>query len=182
MNFYNIESPINSGGDVININDPKGRISSYFIWGEGDGNFLNFMTPQGTAQSGIRETELCRCDFIPTNIGVPVFSDKAREEIDELKIQGIEWNKIVIECKGKKIDYNLCKVNVLLDLVDEKNSTFRVLSGGERLLSKVVYKSDLDIDFMIARDINYKERVVASDNFVQFCKAKGLNIMFSEVV
>ncbi|HEI8866647.1 TPA: hypothetical protein SLG40_002152 [Serratia odorifera] len=178
VKLYSIESSLGAGDAVIDINDPKGRISSYFIWGEGDGSFLKFMTPKGKAQSGIRATVLSTADFIPANIGVPIFSERVKKEIERLNIKDINWHAIDIDCAGKIFNFYLCKVGVLLNLVDEDKSVFRVLSEGERILSKVVYKNNVDYDFMIARDINFKERLVVSQGFVELCKSKGLRMEF----
>ncbi|MCL6353306.1 hypothetical protein [Pectobacterium polaris] len=178
MKLYSLESPIESGGDVVDINDSKGRISSYFIWNEGNGSFLKFTTPQGVAQKNIKYSDISEVDFLSANIGVPIFSEKAMHEINNFIPEIIEWAKIVISCNGDDVIYNLCKVNNFLDLIDKENSLFRILSDGDRILSKAVYKKDLKDDFIIARDINFKERLVVSQSFVDFCHSRNIKISF----
>ncbi|CDL81287.1 hypothetical protein Xszus_00583 [Xenorhabdus szentirmaii] len=46
MILYELDSTLESNGDVIDINDSKGRISSYFIWNNGKHDFLHFMKPR----------------------------------------------------------------------------------------------------------------------------------------
>jgi hypothetical protein len=182
MKLYSLESPMKSGGDVIDISDPKGRISSYFIWNEGNGSFLNFMTPQGVAQKNIRYSDVSELDFLSANIGVPIFSEKAMHEIDDFISGELEWSKIIISCEGRDVACNLCKVNKFLSLIDKKKSLFRVLSDGEKILSKAVYKDTFEDNFIIARDIDFKERLVVSQVFVDFCHAKNLKINFDSPV
>lgn len=182
MKLYSIESPIKSSGDVIDIRDPKGMLSSYFIWGEGDGKFLNFMTPQGNAQKNIRYSDLSKADFLPANIGIPIFSEKAKHEIDSFIPDQVEWVKITISCEGSNVTYHLCKTKSYLDLVDREQSVFRLLTDGEPVLSKAVYKENIADDFIIGRDVNFKERLVVSQRFVDFCHAKKLKINFDDPV
>ncbi|MEY8711671.1 hypothetical protein [Mangrovibacter phragmitis] len=182
MKLYSLESQINSGGDVIDISDPKGRISSYFIWSEGNGSFLNFMTPHGVAQKKIRYSDVSELDFLSANIGVPIFSEKAMNEIDDFIPGKLEWYKIIISCEGHDVACNLCKVNRYLSLIDKDKSFFRVLSDGEKILSKAVYKDTFEDDFIIARDVDFKERLVVSQSFVDFCHSKNLKINFDSPV
>lgn len=182
MNLYNLETPINADGDVIDICDPKGRISSYFIWNEGNGTFLKFINPQGMAQNKIKHSDICKLDYFSANIGVPIFSEKAMHEIDNFIPGRLEWHKIIISCEEFKIYGYLCKVNNFLTLIDKEKSFFRKLTDGEMVLSKAVYKENFEDDFIIARDIEFKERLVVSQSFVDFCHMKNLKINFDSPI
>ncbi|CNE61280.1 Uncharacterised protein [Yersinia nurmii] len=121
-------------------------------------------------------------DFLPANIGIPIFSEKAMGAIRDFIPESVKGVECIISCEGRQVTYNLCWVGVYLNLVDEEKSSFRTLSDGDKILTKAIYKSDFQYDFMIARDAEFKERLVVSQGFVDFCHSKKLNVNFGEPI
>ncbi|MEQ4618770.1 MAG: DUF1629 domain-containing protein [Corticimicrobacter sp.] len=178
MEFYFIDSLLAAGGDVIDIRDPKGRISSYFIWGEGDGAFLGFTTLEGIAQENIEYSNLLEADYLSANIGVPVFSERAMREIEEFAPGSLEWARIRIACEEHVTDFYLCRTNDFLDIVDKEASSFRMLRDGDFILEKAVYKGNPGDGFLIVRDSEFKTQMLVSRRFMDFCRERKLKIDF----
>lgn len=173
MNIYTISS-FSLGNGVIDFPDPKSRLSSFFIWNEGDGKFLSYSLPKGKVQSTMRSDKLMVSDYLPANIGVPVFSQRA-ESIFERRIPSeMTFYKCTVENASETM--LLCKVNNYLPIIDEEKTTFRKLIDGTKLIDVPVYKCDKD--FFIARDSIFCERMIVSQLFVDLCNEEGLNIEF----
>ncbi|PHM39017.1 hypothetical protein Xmau_03186 [Xenorhabdus mauleonii] len=182
MILYELDSTLKSNGDVIDINDSKGRLSSYFIWNKEDGNFLNFMKPRCQSQKNIKLDNLLSSDYLPANIGIPVFSKKAMKAFESTFIDDIKGFECIVNCEEGEYVYYMCFINVFLNLVDTENSEFRSLSNGRKILTKAIYKNCDELDFYIARDTNFKERLIVSQKFVDFCHSNELNINFLKVM
>jgi len=45
---------------------------------------------------------------------------------------------------------------------------------------RAVYRSDFDRDFAIARDTEFRERLIVSQHFVDLSQHESLNIQFSD--
>ncbi len=176
MNIYTISS-FSLGNGVIDFSDPKSRLSSFFIWNEGNGKFLLYSQPKGKIQSTMRRDKLRAPDYFPSNIGVPVFSQKA-VSIFELRIASeMSFYKCTVENTHETIF--LCKVNNYLPIIDEEKTTFRELIDGTKLIDIPTYKCDKD--FFIARDSVFCEQMILSQQFVDLCNDEGLNIEFFNI-
>ncbi|EPN1383145.1 hypothetical protein ACVGDE_004281, partial [Providencia stuartii] len=65
MNIYTISSSFSLGNGVIDFSDPKSRLSSFFIWNEGNDKFLSYSLPKGKVQSTMRSDKLMVSDYFP---------------------------------------------------------------------------------------------------------------------
>lgn len=179
MQLFRFESRVAADGDTFNLADPKGRVSSFFIWNEGTDKPFLFSKPKAVAQPRIRFAEVVVSDYLEANIGVPIFSERTRQVLASALSNDMAFYECSVECEGKALSFYLGKVLRYLPLVDEAKSEFRVLTDGQKVLSIAAYRSDNLPEFYIARDINHRERLVVSDFFVDKCKAMGLNIDFA---
>ncbi len=176
MNIYTISSSFSLGNGVIDFSDPKSRLSSFFIWNEGDDKFLSYSLPKGKVQSTMRSDKLMVSDYFPANIGVPVFSQRAVSIFERRIASEMSFYKCTVENASQTM--SLCKVNNYLTIIDEERTTFRELIDGTKLIDIPTYKCDKD--FFIARDSVFCERMIVSQLFVDLCNEEGLNIEFSQ--
>ncbi len=175
MNIYTISS-FSLGNGVIDFSDPKSRLSSFFIWNEGDGKFLSYSLPKGKVQSTMRSDKLMVSDYFPANIGVPIFSQRAVSIFERRIASEMSFYKCTVENVSETL--SLCKVNNYLPIIDEERTTFRELIDGTKLIDIPAYKCDKD--FFIARDSVFCERMIVSQLFVDLCNEEGANIEFSQ--
>ncbi|BEN54332.1 hypothetical protein SMKC058_15960 [Serratia marcescens] len=175
MNIYTISS-FSLGNGVIDFSDPKSRLSSFFIWNEGDGKFLSYSLPKGKVQSTMRSDKLMVSDYFPANIGVPIFSQRAVSIFERRIASEMSFYKCTVENVSETL--SLCKVNNYLPIIDEERTTFRELIDGTKLIDIPAYKCDKD--FFIARDSVFCERMIVSQLFVDLCNEEGVNIEFSQ--
>lgn len=181
--LYRLESTIDANGDLFDIRNPKGRISSFFIWDRGDDTSLRYAKPTAEAQELIRLRQVLEADYLRASIGVPLFSEKARAVLSEALPDEIRFYECTVSCDDRELPFFLGKVLRYLPLVDQDRSRFRTLSAGEKVLTQAVYRAGIeDHDFAIARDADFRERLVVSQRFVDLCHDAALNVGFAEPV
>jgi hypothetical protein len=180
--FYRLESTVVADGDVVDLHNPNGRISSFFIWDRGDDKSLAYAKPRAEAQELIRLRDVLETDYLRASIGVPLFSYKARTVLAGALPGEIRFYDCTVRCDDSELPFFLGKVLRYLPLVDEERSRFRTLAAGQRVLSQAVYRTDAGPDFAIARDAEFRERLVVSQRFVDLCHDEGLNVGFAEPV
>ncbi len=175
MNFYNI-SNLNWNGWLIDLSNVKSRLSSFFIWNEGDGKFLNYSKPKGKAQTSCQRDVLINADYLPANIGIPIFSKKAKDIFEKRMPSEMSFYECSIECEGSDELFFLCKVENYLSIIDEEKSSFRRLIDGTKLIDIPSYK--YDELFFIARDKVFCERLIVSQRFVDICNEENIKMNF----
>jgi hypothetical protein len=176
-----MQTAINTNGDLISLNDKGGRLSAYFIWNDGDGKFLNFKRPHGDAQERIRLADLQGADYIEGDIGVPIFSSRAKEFIDREFPGEMVFHEISIDCRSESIIFYLGKTMKYEKLIDESKSVFRTLPDGDKILTKPAYVELKEATFGLARDVVYSENMVVSQKFVEIAQWDNLRIKFSKL-
>ncbi|SUB84233.1 Uncharacterised protein [Pragia fontium] len=175
MNFYTI-SNLNWNGGLIDFSNAKSRLSSFFIWNEGDGRFLHYSKPKGKAQISFQRDKLINSDYLPANIGIPLFSKKAKDVFEKRISSEMSFYECSVECEGSDELFFLCKVENYLSIIDEEQSSFRQLLDGTKLIDIPSYKCD-EL-FFIARDKVFCERLIVSQKFVDTCDEEGIHMDF----
>jgi hypothetical protein len=178
MKLYYIRSIANAQGDLVEIQDGQHRIADYFIWNSNDGKFLKFTKAKGKAQEYLTESEIITCDYLDSNISVPIFSKHARDILQEAISDELEFHEIEVSTSTRSIIYFLGKCRKSLELLNKKASEYRPLTDGSPILSTPVYKKDFTEDFFIARDCGELQNFIASEKFVDLCKKHNLSIGF----
>lgn len=163
-------------GGLIDFIDTKSRLSSFFIWNEGDGKFLNFSKPRGIAQKSLHFDKLKNSDYLPANLGIPILSKKSKEIFEKKIPSEMSFHECVIECNGSEETFFLCKIKKYLSIIDEDKSSFRTLLDGSQLLDIAAYK--YDESFFIARDKIFCEKLIVSQKFVDICNEEKIYIDF----
>lgn len=182
MKVYKIQSTIEAEGDIFSFGgDRNGRITDYFVSNKGDGKFLSFFKPKIVAQELIKEEEVSKADFLKGDLSIPIFSTKAAEILSEKLSSEVNFYPARIFVGKKEFEFQLCKVNIYTDIIDEKKSEYMQLSDGTQIISKPIYRSNFDENFRIARDKKYKSRYVVSSAFIEICLSREIVIDFAEL-
>jgi len=180
--LYRLESTIEADGDLVDLRNPQGRISSYFIWDRGDDTSLRYAKPTAEAQDLVRLRDVLDTDYLRADIGVPLFSLKARAVLARELPDEVRFYECTVTCDDRELPFFLGKVLRYLPLVDQERSRFRTLAAGGKVLSQAVYRTSTGDDFAIARDADFRERLVVSQRFVDLCHDAALNVAFAEPV
>ncbi len=178
MTLYHLTSAENTGGDRIDLKDSRGRLFGYFMWGTDEGKFLRYTTPRGKAQEWVTSGIISRSDFLESNIGIPLFSEKAKDVFERCIPGVMEFQPLIIECEGAEYPFFLCKLLTRYEFIDGSRSTFVSLGDSGRMIDTPVYRDDIDDKVYIARDINHPAHSLATDAFVKLCRYHHLNIGF----
>ena len=102
----------------------------------------------------------------------------AKEAIEGRILGEASFYECHVTCQDKMLPFYLFKTNKFAHLIDKEKSSFRMLGEGERVISKAVYLDDFDDKFLIARDIEFCERLVVSESFAKICEVSNLTIGF----
>ena len=178
MKLYYPHSPATVSGDLVDISDKQNRISSYFIWNEGDGKFLKFTKLQGIAQDFISENEMRHSDYLDCNMSLPIFSKKARDILQRGMPDEMEFHDLAIVKNNQRFDFAICKCLKYVQLVNSSASTYAALTDGMPALSKPVLNATCDTDFFIARDSVERQVFAVSQKLIDICKMNDLHILF----
>lgn len=84
-------------------------------------------------------------------------------------------------CQDVSLEWYAAKIILRIPIIDKEASTYRTLSDGERVLSFIKFRRDIEEEFFIAKDKESITVFVVSELFVDICKRNGLLIDFKEV-
>lgn len=180
MKVYYPHSAATATGDLVDISDKQSRISSYFIWNEGDGKFLKFTKPQGNAQALLTEDEIRFSDYLNCNMSIPIFSKRACGILQREIPEEMEFHDLTVVKNNQRFDFAICKCLKDLELVNRSASTYTTFTDGTPALSKPVLNAVYDKNFFIARDSIERQIFAVSQKFVDICKKNNLHIFFLE--
>ena len=182
MKVYNLLTTVNHSLAIIDFKDGSGRIFDYFILNEGDGRFLNFTRPVALAQSGYTPSNITGTDFINANIGIPVFSARFKEQMEEELRNNLQFVECTVKCQNQDFLFYMGKINTFIDLVDKERSAYRTLTDGTPILSRTVYLEEFEQPFLMARDKEENALAVVSETFKKLIEDKNLRIDFIPAV
>jgi hypothetical protein len=180
MKLYRLDSTVQARGDLFDLRNPQGRIFDFFILNQGSDKSLQFSKPRAQAQSRIRLQDVLRSDYLNAVIGVPIFSDRARAVLFEAFPDELRFYECVVECQGQELKFFLAKTQLYLPLMDKEKTRYRTLTDGDQIPHEVVYRTDFEREFAIARDIDWPTQLVVSQRFVDVCQRESLQIGFAE--
>lgn len=180
MKLYYLQGNARLGDARVDISDKQNRISGYFIWNDNDGKFLNFSVVSGIAQEGLSEETVLNSDYLPCNMSIPIFSERAKSALEREISDEVKFYPLMIDVNGKKINFVICKTLKYFSIIDSDASHYRTLRDGTAILTQPVFKRDIGEEFHIARDIKEKQVVVVSEKFRKHCDENGLLIDFIE--
>lgn len=180
MKLYRLDSTVQARGDLFELRNPQGRIFDFFILNQGSDASLQFSKPRAQAQSRIRLHDVLRSDYLNAVIGVPIFSERARAVLSEAFPDELKFYECAVECQGQELGFFLAKALLYLPLMDKEKTTYRTLTDGEQIPHEVVYRSEFEREFAIARDLDWPTQLVVSQHFVDVCQRESLQIGFAE--
>jgi len=161
------------------IVDKNSRFFSFFIYNEGrEFYFQNTMPTVNFNEITLRQ--LSSSDYLPINIGVPIFSERAADLIHK-ECPSVANYACVVNCKDGCTIFYAAKINDSAFIINKEKSEFRNLTDGTEVLSKPSFFHDVEDDFFLARDIENRHIWCASEKFVKLCKSANLKIDFVEM-
>src|SRR5689334_7218425 len=116
MQLYRLQSPLQAGGDLFDLRDPKGRIFDFFILNQGSDKSFQFSKPRAQAQSRIQIQDVVDCDYLNPVGGAPLFSEKARTVLAAAMPDELRFYECAVECKGQEFEFFLAKTLLHLPL------------------------------------------------------------------
>lgn len=182
LKVYELRAAADADGDLISFGGDKShRLTSYFVWNEGDGRFLKFVKPSAKAQDFLTLDKITKTDFLEDDLGIPILSIDAAEVLSKRIPDEVEFWPLTINVHGKEMEFRLCKAKIYTSLVDEANSSYRSMTDGSSIITHRVYYSTFPTEFHIARDKKYDGSCVVSQSFVDICVEHNLKIAFFEL-
>ena len=181
MKLYQLSPKLRASNIYITVKDPKDRLFDYFVLPDGDGKFLKYMQLTGEADTGIKDSDLQKVDFLVGFVSLPIFSERfvtllSAEIGDEMSFYPID-----IETKTLKKKFFVAKINRYLDLIDYQKSDTEEIDGELALdyFGTTVFNENLP-KFYIARDSHSYTDWYISDNLKTLIEKHDLQIKVSE--
>lgn len=179
--YYYLKTILKKEDTLIVFQGNTDRLFDYFVRDAIDGEFLNYVELKGTAQEGMKEEDLEKCDFLSGIVGIPIFSERFVEKFSSLLNQECMFYPIEIKCKNRVKTFYLTKINCYQEWIDYDNSGFRILVDGSKMLTKPIVTKVFRNEFYLTRDKITKSRWVASEKLKKFVEEHKLNVEFEIV-
>ena len=120
--------------------------------------------------------EKVRPDYLQTTWGIPLFSQNFIENAPGELLADIETIPAELHLRGGRCSYFAAKTKRYLKLVDADASKFSIIRG-IKILTKASFNIPAD-NFLLARDIEFKRILVATEEMISVIKDKGFNMEF----
>lgn len=153
MKLYKLQPKLRTECTYITVKASEDRMFDYFVAPDGNGKFLQYMQLTGKADTGVKDSDLEKVDFLKGFVSLPIFSKQFVELLSEEIGDEITFYPIEIEAKTQKRQFFVGKINRYLNLIDYEKSGTEEIDGEMELktFGKVVFKENIP-DFFIARD------------------------------
>ena len=136
---------------------------------------LEFVAGTGYTLENIEKTDYIFC---PSAL---LFSKRFVEKNGNLLREEMKFFSCRLVCQDVSLEWYAAKIILRIPIIDKEASTYRTLSDGERVLSFIKFRRDIEEEFFIAKDKEGITDFVVSELFVDICKKNGLLIDFKEV-
>ena len=136
---------------------------------------MEFVAGTGYTLENIEKTDYIFC---PSAL---LFSKRFVEKIGNLLREEMKFFSCRLVCQDVSLEWYAAKIILRIPIIDKEASTYRTLSDGERVLSFIKFRRDIEEEFFIAKDKEGITDFVVSELFVDICKRNGLLIDFKEV-
>ena len=114
--------------------------------------------------------------------GLPIVSERFKDKMSKYLSRLIDFYPCQVTINEDNYMYFLCQLKNILPIIDDENSTYRVLTDGSKILDDpIAIKSDVDERLLMVRDSKNPSIVVVSDLFKEVVEQEGLNIRFYRV-
>lgn len=131
-------------------------------------------TPTLIADERITAEEILRLDYLESFLPAPIFSERAKIELQNLVEGDVQFYPCTINLRGTFFSFYLAKIFRKLPILDIENSPFRILSDGRKIPTYPYKFNAQEVEFSLARDYYYPSLFVASPKFQE--KVSGLSM------
>lgn len=136
---------------------------------------LDFVAGTGYTIENIGNTDYIDC------AAALLFSGRFVERIGSILKEELQFFPCNLLCQDVSLEWYAAKIIRRIPIIDKETSTYRTLSGGEKMLKFIKYRKDIETPFFIAKDNENITNFVVSELFMDLCKNNGLLIRFKEV-
>ncbi|MDO5106556.1 hypothetical protein [Capnocytophaga sp.] len=153
MKLYELQPKLRAECVYVTVKASADRMFDYFVLPDGDGKFLQYMKLVGEADTGVKDSDLEKVDFLEGFVSLPIFSQKFVELLSAEIGDEITFYPIEIKAKTTSKGFFVAKINRYLDIIDYEKSDAEMIDGEPFLatMDNVVYNENLP-EFFIARD------------------------------
>ena len=114
--------------------------------------------------------------------GIPIVSERFKDRMSKYLSRLIDFYPCQVAINEDNYMFFSCQLKNVLPIIDYKNSTYRVLIDGRKILDDpIAIKSDVDERLLMVQDSKSPSIVVVSDLFKEVVEQEGLNIRFYRV-
>ncbi|MFK8268278.1 imm11 family protein [Capnocytophaga cynodegmi] len=155
MKIYQLSPKLRAECIYVTVKASEDRMFNYFVVPDGDGKFLQYISLTGKADTGVKDSDLEKVDFLIGFVSLPIFSERFVEILANILGNEITFYPIEIEAKTIKKQFFVGKINRYLELIDYEKSDTEEIDGELTLdyFGNIVYNENLP-EFYIARDKN----------------------------
>ena len=121
---------------------------------------LEFVADTGYTLENIEKTDYIFC---PSAL---LFSKRFVEKIGNLLREEMKFFSCRLVCQDVSLEWYAAKIILRIPIIDKEASTYRTLSDGERVLSFIKFRRDIEEEFFIAKDKESITDFVVSELFV----------------
>lgn len=153
MKIYELAPKLRAECIYVTVKASEDRMFDFFVAPDGDGKFLQFMNLTGKADTGVKDTDLEKVDFLIGFVSLPIFSERFMEILADTLGDEITFYPIEITAQNLKKKFFVGKINRYLELIDYEKSDTEEIDGELTLdyFGNIVYNENLP-EFYIARD------------------------------
>lgn len=177
LKLYRIDSAIVHPDNYVKYKkDPK-ELRKFFGLGKGDAEKILRMKIFFDAGEAYDASNIILTDYINSPVA-PLFSKRAVEIIKDRVCDEALFVPVMIRCSGECYEWYACRIDKRVKLINEETSVFRELTDGTKIISLARYRTDIEEDFYMAKDIDYNDVLIMSQSFKRICDENNLNIRF----
>ena len=181
LKIYQIDTTINNPDNMAGYQKNDGEdIYSFFRLDMGDEDIIKkkkmiFIAGNGYTKQNIGKTDyiFCPCALL--------FSERFVKKVEAVLINELQFIPCKIMCQGDTYEWYAARIIRRLPLIDKEASTYITLSEGEKIYDIIKYRTNIEDNFFIAKDVDSITDFAVSELFRELCVKNELNINFKKV-
>ena len=166
MNIFNLKTNVKSPSNAAIYPDGKiyDSIYDFFVSGNDSNSSKNLVAKM---QPGIKSSDLHSIEYFHAYGGIPIFSNKFVNSFDGIANE-LVFQKTTLIAEGDSVEFNIGKILKRKKLINYEKSGV----GLDEKFSGYFYRDEIDVDFLICREINplCHSVFVVSEEFKKYAK------------